>query len=719
MRHARPRHLVPAAGWGVLALVLALVMATGAGAYFKTTGTGTASGSVTTLAAPTISSATPGPGTVALNWTAVTPPGASSVSYYVIRDGGTPGGNCPSSSSASGVTTCTDTGVPVGTHQYTVTAVWRSWTAKSATSTVQVTVGPPATHFSLTAATTTSAGVADNVTITALDLNNSTVTGYTGPKTLTFAGAGTVGANIPTVTSSAGTATNFGVATSISFTNGVASASGSSNGVMRLYKAETASITVSDGSISNASGLSVTVNPLAATSLSLAAVTTTPTAGAADNLTMTARDTYGNAATGYAGAKSLTFAGATTIGANRPTVTNSSGTGTNFGAATSISFTSGVASVSGTSNGVMKLYKAESAMITVSDGVISNGSGLPVTVGSASVASISLSVATTTPSAGAADNLTITGLDGYGNGLTGSQSLIFGGDDAVGSYNPTVTNASGTAVAFGTATAITFINGTASVSGSSNGVMKLYEADTDSITVTDGSITNSAVSVTVAPLAAASLSPAATTATPTAGMADNLTFTALDTYGNTATSYTGIKSLTFAGASTIGVNSPTVADGLGRPMSFGTATLLIFTSGVASPSGGFGATQGVMTLYKAESALITVSDGTINNGSGFSVTVGNAAQAPSGLAYVDKNTTTADQVTGTTTPSVSVTATQTMGPSPGSTYTTTSSVGGGFTVNVQAWNGAVSNGSFTYRVRATDAYGNQTASTTVSATDTK
>ena len=38
-------------------------------------------------------------------------------------------------------------------------------------------------------------------------------------------------------------------------------------------------------------------------------------------------------------------------------------------------------------------------------------------------------------------------------------------------------------------------------------------------------------------------------ATPAAGEADNLTITAQDTYGNTATSYTGSKSLTFSGAS--------------------------------------------------------------------------------------------------------------------------------------------------------------------------
>jgi hypothetical protein len=570
-------------------------VATAAWAYFTTTGAGIASGSVTMLAAPTISSATPGAGTVALSWTAVTPPGTAAVTYYVTRDGGAPAGSCPSSSSSSSQTSCTDSGLSVATHSYTVTAVWRSWTTTSATSTVQVTFGP-ATHLVLGASTTTpSAGAGDNLTITANDAAGNTVSTYGGSHSLTFSGAGTIGVNHPTVTSSAGVATSFGAATAISFSSGVASVAGSSNGVMTLYKAETASVVVSDGSISNGSGLSVTVSPLAGASLSLAAATTTPTAGAADNLTIVALDSYGNTAASYAGAKSLVFAGASTIGANHPTVTGNAGAATSFGVATTIAFTAGVASVSGSSNGVMVLYKAETASITVSDGTINNATGLPVTVSSAAATSISLTAASTTPVAGAADNLTITGSDTYGNGLTGPQILNFGGAHSIGSFAPTVTDSSGGAVAFGSATSINFTNGTASVSGSSNGVMR---------------------------------------------------------------------------------------------------------------------------LYKAETAAITVSDGSANNGTGLSVTVAIAAAKPSGLAYVDNSTTTADQVTGTTTANVGVTATQTQGDQVGTTYTATATGTGGFTINVEAYNGFLLNlRTFTYSVTATDPYGNQTAATTVTGLD--
>ena len=56
--------------------------------------------------------------------------------------------------------------------------------------------------------------------------------------------------------------TRSAATTPISFTSGVASVSGGMNGVMTLYKAEAANITVTDGSIDNSAGpLSVTVDP--------------------------------------------------------------------------------------------------------------------------------------------------------------------------------------------------------------------------------------------------------------------------------------------------------------------------------------------------------------------------------------------------------------------------------------------------------------------------
>jgi trimeric autotransporter adhesin len=240
-------------------------------AYFTSVGSGTTAGSVTSLSAPAITGATPGPGSVALTWGAVTPPGSGAVSYYLTRDGGASGGNCPSSASPSSVTSCTDSGLAPGTYSYRVTVVWRTWTATSSSTNVTVNTGV-ATQLSLSAASTTPiAGVADNLTITAKDVNGNTATGYTGSHSLTFGGAADAPSGThPTVTTSSGIATNFGTATAISFTNGVASVTGSNNGVMKLYKAEAATVTVTDGTISNGAGTSVTVGPAAASKLAFA-----------------------------------------------------------------------------------------------------------------------------------------------------------------------------------------------------------------------------------------------------------------------------------------------------------------------------------------------------------------------------------------------------------------------------------------------------------------
>ncbi len=615
--------------------VVALALAASTLAYFTSTGTGTAAGGVAVLATPTISSATPGVGTVALSWSAVGTPGAGTVSYFVSRDGAAPEGNCPSSSTTSTVTSCTDAGVSVGLHHYTVTAVWRSWMETSAIVSATVVPGP-ATHFALTAVSTTpTAGEADNLTITALDAVGNTATTYTGSHNLTFGGAGnSPNANHPTVSNSAGVATNFGTAEAITFTNGVASVGGANNGVMKLYKAETASITVASGAVTNGAGLSITVG-LAAGSFGLTAASTTPTAGTSDSLTITAKDTYGNIITSYTGSHNLTFGGPHVVGSFTPTVADGAGVATSFGTATAVVFTNGVASVAGASNGVMTLYKAEAVNVTVTDGTLSNGAGLAVTVGPAAAASLALTAASVTPTAGVADNLTVTAKDAYGNTVTaytGSHNLTFAGANSGPNGNAsTVSSSAGVVTSFGMATAITFTNGVATVAGANNGVMKLYKAEAALVTVTDGTIGNGAgLSVTVAAAAAASFSLTAASTTPNVGEADNLTITALDAFGNTATTYIGSHNLTFGGAgNSPNANHPTVSNSAGVATSFGTAEAITFTAGVASVGG---ANNGVMRLYKAETASITVAAGAVTNGAGLSVTVSVGAAASLGLA---------------------------------------------------------------------------------------
>ncbi|HEX7495934.1 MAG TPA: hypothetical protein VF349_04825, partial [Candidatus Limnocylindrales bacterium] len=127
---------------------MALAMVQGAAAYWTAGGTGSGSGSVATLSAPTISSATPGSGKATLIWTAVTPPGSGSVSYYVLRDGGSPAGNCPTQAAPTSVLTCTDVGLSLGTHTYAVTVVYHSWTGRSSPATVAIVTVPTAAFSS-------------------------------------------------------------------------------------------------------------------------------------------------------------------------------------------------------------------------------------------------------------------------------------------------------------------------------------------------------------------------------------------------------------------------------------------------------------------------------------------------------------------------------------------------------------------------------------------
>jgi len=608
------RRLLPSGVAGILAFALLAMAAAGtAVAYFTTTGAGESSPAVViAIAKPTITAATPANGgTVALSWGAVTPPSSGTVSYVVSRNGENASGTCSSTLTAL---SCTDSGLEAGTYNYVVTAQWRSWTAASSTKAATVTVGP-ANRLALTAASSAvSAGTVDNLTITAKDAGGSTVTTYTGSHNLTFSGASaSPSGNIPTVSNSSGTDVAFGSATAISFTAGVATVNTSKNGAVKLYKSGSTGINVSDGTLSSTTPLEVAVSPLVASKFVLSATTTTPAAGAADNLTITAQDTYGNVATSYAGSHSLTFSGASASpSGNVPTVSESSGADTPFGSPTTINFTAGEATVSGTKNGVMKLYKGGSTSLKVTDGTLLTPTALTVTV-ETTASRLTLSAATTAPAAGAADNLTITALDAYENvptGYAGSKNLTFSGAATVGTNKPTVVNSAGTATAFGTATAITFTAGMATVTSSKNGLMKIYASGEAAIEVSDGSIATAApLKVTVSPLAASKFVLTATSTTPTVGEADSLTATAQDTYGNVATAYTGSHSLTFSGASAspTGIN-PTVSDSTGADVVFGAATATNFNAGVATVSG---AANGLVKLYKTGSTSLTATDGTL------------------------------------------------------------------------------------------------------------
>lgn len=609
----------------VLLAIVSVTLAGNALAFFTSSGSGTASAAVTKLNAPTISAATAAAGgTVSLSWGAVSAPDASSVAYYVTRDGGDAAGTCPTKAAPAAVTSCKDSRVAIGEHTYKVIAVWHTWSAASTAKAATITVGE-ATKFTIAGSTTTpAAGGAVNLTITAKDVNNSTVTTYTGAHSLVFAGAESSPAgNAPTVVNSGGTAVAFGTATSLSFSSGVATVSSSKNGVLKVYDADAANVTAAEGSITTPTPLALTVSPAAASKFVLAAASATPAVAETDGLTITAQDTYGNIATGYAGSKSLTFSGASAgPSGTAPTVTNSSGTAVAFGSATAVLFGAGVA-VAGTGvGGEMVLYKSGATTVKVTEGSITTSTGLVVTVAPGAAAKLALSASTTTPTAGTGFNVTTTALDLYGNtatAYTGSKNIVFSGASASpGGTLPTVVDSGGTAINFGGATALTFSSGVATPASSKNGFMKLGLAGATSVSATDGTLATAtplALTVTVGAAAKLALSELAvsagtigspcyfTCAVSALGNAGTVKakVTITDSMGNVVSSVGAAKTVTVtASGGTIGGSPLTVpASGIavsGTPFTYTAPASGSFTNTITAASSGY--TSATVTASK-------------------------------------------------------------------------------------------------------------------------
>src|SRR6266849_10327496 len=245
----------------------------------------------------------------------------------------------------------------------------------------------PATHFSISAPSSTMAGSAFGITVTALDANNNIALGYTG--TVHFA-------------STDGTAF---VPADYAFTAGDAGAHVFGNGAT-MKTAGAQSITVSDKSAGSFIGsVSVNVTPAAASSLQVSGFPQPTTAGVANNFTITARDAYGNTATGYTGTVTFTSSdGQAALSANY----------------TFVSGDGGVHSFSGT------LKTAGTQSITATDRATSTltGSQAGITVNPAA-ASILLVGGFASPTvAGVSHNFMVTAQDAFGNVTTGYTGTV-------------------------------------------------------------------------------------------------------------------------------------------------------------------------------------------------------------------------------------------------------------------------------------------------------
>jgi hypothetical protein len=576
------RRIVPRRIAASTMMALSLLVAS-AFAYWSNAGEASASASLATLSAPAISSATAGAGTVALTWSAVTPPAGGTVEYFVTRDGGAPGSGCPSSGSHSTATSCTDTGVSIGAHEYTVTAAWRTWTATSTAKSATVAFGP-ATHLVLEAASTTpTAGATDNLTITAKDASGDTVRTYTGAHSLIFEGAEeSPNATKPAVIDRSNVARSFGEATEITFTEGKATVASSKNGVMELYNAETAEVVVSEGSLSNGAGLAVTVK-VAATKKFSVPTPSEQEAGVAFNVTLTATDEWGNITTGYSGAKTLTWSGP----ASSPLPFS---TAPEYPAsATTVTFVNGVGTAS-----EIELYDAIATVtvtLTVKEGSAVKGISGPFSVKAAAANSFTVTTPAEATAGTTAVSVKATAIDEWGNtakSYAGAKTLVWSGP----SNSP-----SGQAPSYpSTATTVTFTAGLGTATA-----IKLYDAQNTTLNVTEGTIEGTTGTFTVKVAATKKFS-VPTPSEQEAGVAFSVTLTATDEWGNLATSYAGARTLTFSEPS----NSPS-----GQAPSY-PATMVTFTAGVGTAS--------QIKLYDAQSTMLKVKEGsTVGTSAAFTV----------------------------------------------------------------------------------------------------
>jgi hypothetical protein len=191
----------------VLAAIVPLVLVSSAAwAFFTSSGYGTGSAPVGVLAAPTAVSGTPTGTSVAVDWTGITAPGT--VNYVVTRaavPSGSPVDVCgsPSDPLPATPTSCTDSPVAAGTYTYSVTALFRTWTATSAPSNPVVVTSQTTTTTLSLSPTSATYGTEGAVTFRAAVSSGSAI----APSgTVTIAGGGTTLCTItlPATTCAAG-----------------------------------------------------------------------------------------------------------------------------------------------------------------------------------------------------------------------------------------------------------------------------------------------------------------------------------------------------------------------------------------------------------------------------------------------------------------------------------------------------------------------------------
>nr|WP_319510454.1 MBG domain-containing protein [uncultured Draconibacterium sp.] len=466
-------------------------------------------------------------------------------------------------------------------------------------------------YMVITGSATQTAGIAQTITVKVFDQFGNQALRFDGDKMISFSGANN--SPLPPFTPTVDD-TNFGTLTTLSFTDGVATAS------MKLFKEETAYIEASHSdsefSDSYTGGANLSIEAVNPNGLEVVVEQATPdyfevtiendlsevTAGSQYSIFVKAFDQYNNPATNYSGDKVLVFSGAaiSPSPSTSPTIEDKDGVAVDFGENVTLTFDG-----NGEASATMILYKAETGIQIVAEESVpgvTTGSGYELDLDvNPAVANYFAVTGTGVQTAGASQTITVTAYDYWNNvatGYQGAKEVTFSGasdspDSPKAAVSPTVES-----IDFGTATTMTFN------SGVSTGLMVLTKVETAEIKASENAIvTPDEYDLDVVVSHAANNYFAVTGAsTQTAGVSQNITVTMYDAYNNIATSYDGDKLLTFSGA------NPSLYGNIPEVIStdFATETTVTFNNGIAN--------NVAMVLYDAadelQDALVGVTNGT-------------------------------------------------------------------------------------------------------------
>ncbi len=443
-----------------------------------------------------------------------------------------------------------------------------------------------AVAFKVSAPSTTAAGAQIPLTITAVDVNGNTVGDFQGTVHVTGTDTRFAAQTYTFLATDAGTRT---------LTVGTA-----------MFKVGSQTITVNGPSLLTGSA-AVTVVAGAPARFIVAAPAST-TAGSPSTLTVTAQDNYGNLASGYTGTVHLTSsdtqavlpadytftadengshtftatlktAGLTTVAATdtltATTLGRSNGIVVTPSVAVSLGLVGGGGHIGSAKavtvkafdvfgnvatgyNGVVHLSASDAKMVLPADGALVNGVGtfnvIPMTLGAQTITATDLSIGITgtetvlgTP--GDASRFVVSKLTG---GVAGStQAMTITAYDAFGNL---AVDYSGTLVVSSTDTNATlpnFYTFTAADTGSHTFTVVMRTAGTQSVTMSDWAnpgISSTQTGIVVTPAAASTILVPALHST-VAGVAQSITITARDVYGNIAAGYAG--TLSFSSSDTL------------------------------------------------------------------------------------------------------------------------------------------------------------------------